>query len=417
MSTRNQIASYVPRGSLESVEERNVVPRGPDARQPTTEELADLVSALQLLERAQSRPGIMTAVPDELSSNLQTFMTTVMAPAEGRLTNSNNDTLEARFDSHDILGWAGSFFTWWRRLTPFEWKTPGAPEAFPSSSRVALFGDWGTGLYGAPVCAQSIRKSGNYDVVLHLGDVYYSGTEAEIADRFLATWPRIAGAINRGLNGNHEMYTGGRAYFNAVQREFGQTSTYFALQNEHWILACLDTAYDDHDLHGDQATWLQGLADASPEKRLVLFSHHQPFSLLERQGPRLIKKLAKLFDSRRIYTWYWGNEHRCILYRPHALYGFRGRCVGHGGCPYFRERHVFGDSAPRTPEWKNLESRNLVPSAKILDSENAYIDDQPAAYGPNGYVTLEFDGEDLFEIVHMPDGAEVWNQPVERLDA
>ena len=116
MSTRNQIATYIPKGSLESVEERNVVPRGKDARQPTTEELADLISALQFLEGAQSRPGIMATVPNELIANLQTFMTTVMAPAESRLAESSNQTLEAKFDSHDILGWAGSFFTWWRKL-------------------------------------------------------------------------------------------------------------------------------------------------------------------------------------------------------------------------------------------------------------------------------------------------------------
>jgi Calcineurin-like phosphoesterase len=417
MATRNQIATYIPKGSLESVDDQNAAPRGTDARQPTTEELADLVRALQILEAAQGRAGIMATAPDELVANLQTFMTTVMAPAENRLKESNNATLEAKFDSHDILGWAGSFFTWWRKVKPFEWKTPGAPETFPSKGRIALFGDWGTGLYGAPVCAKSIEKAGKYDLVLHLGDVYYSGTKDEITERFVSLWPKVSGAKNRGLNGNHEMYTGGTAYFDTIQKEFGQTSSYFALQNDHWILACLDTAYKDHDLHGDQAKWLEGLAAGAPNKRLVLFSHHQPFSLLDNQGPNLVKKLASLFDTKRIYAWYWGHEHHCILYKPHKLYGLRGRCVGHGGFPYFRERKLFGATPPKTPEWKTLESKNLVPSARILDGENQYIDDQPSDYGPNGYMTLEFDGADLFEIVHMPDGTEVWNQPIDRLDS
>jgi hypothetical protein len=120
MATRNQIATYIPKGSLESVDDQNAAPRGTDARQPTTEELADLVRALQILEGAQGRAGIMATAPDELVANLQTFMTTVMAPAENRLKESNNATLEAKFDSHDILGWAGSFFTWWRKVKPFE---------------------------------------------------------------------------------------------------------------------------------------------------------------------------------------------------------------------------------------------------------------------------------------------------------
>jgi hypothetical protein len=412
--SRNQIATYIPKGSLESAGDADAQPRGPDARQPTPDELAELARALQIIEHAQSRPGIMATAPDELVSNLQTFISTVIAPSEGRLKESANATLEAKFDSHDILGWAGSFFSWWQKLKPFGWTAPVAPESFPSSCRIALFGDWGTGLYGAPVCADSIAKNGKYDVVLHLGDVYYSGTKKEMQERFVEIWPNVAGAKNRGLNGNHEMYTGGRAYFDAVQ-QWGQKSSYFALENEHWILGCLDTAYADHDLHGDQANWLKGLAAASPQKKLILFSHHQPFSLLDSQGPKLVKQLEPLFSNKRIYAWYWGHEHHCILYKPHPLYGLRGRCVGHGGFPYFREKGLFGATPPSAPVWKNLDSKNLVPAAQILDGTNEYIEDGPQDYGPNGYMTLEFDGDELYEIAHMPDGKEVWNQSSETL--
>lgn len=409
--SRNQIATYIPQGSLESARDTGIKPRGQAAREPTADELAELVRALQILEASQGRPGVMVTAPDELVSNLQTFITTVMAPAENRLEQGPNATLEAKFDSHDILGWAASFFTWWKKLNPFDWAEPGASGALPASCRLAIFGDWGTGLYGAPVCAGSIEKNGKYDVVLHLGDVYYSGTKKEIAERFVEIWPKVPGALNRGLNGNHEMYTGGRAYFDAIAG-WGQTSSYFALENEHWILAGLDTAYSDHDLHGDQAAWLQALAAGAPQKKLVLFSHHQPFSLLDSQGPKLVRKLAPLFESRRIYAWYWGHEHHCILYQPHPLYGLRGRCVGHGGFPYFREKKLLGDKPPERPTWKNLDSKNLVPAAKILDGVNQYIEDGVEDYGPNGYMTLEFEGEELFEIVHMPDGTEIWNQPI-----
>src|SRR5262249_50102834 len=158
---------------------------------------------------------------------------------------------------------------------------------------------------------------------------YYSGTDDEVNDRFISLWPKVPNALNRGLNGNHEMYTGGNAYFKAISTCFGQTSSYFALQNNHWILACLDSAYDDHDLPGQPAAWVTTLAQQSPDKKLLLFSHHQPYSLLDVQGPKLIKALANLFETKRIYGWYWGHEHHCILYKPHALYGLRGRCVGH----------------------------------------------------------------------------------------
>jgi len=408
MPSHRQIATYIPQRRFESATAEALRVRGPA---PTAEQLGELSSALQLLEGAQGRPGVMTTVPDELAANLQTFMT-IQAEQEGRLAPSANQTLEVRFDEHDILGWASSFFTWWRKLRPFEWQTPDAPESLPANFRQALFGDWGTGLYGAPACARSMEAAGRYDLVLHLGDVYYSGTEKEMADRFLALWPKVPGAKSRALNANHEMYTGGRAYLDAF-RTFGQKASYFALQNDHWILAGLDTAYDDHDLHGDQAAWLTALADAAPEKKLVLFSHHQPYSLLEKQGPMLIGKLGRLFDKKRIYAWYWGHEHHCILYDKHPIWGLRGRCVGHGGFPYFRPTKLLGEQAPARPDWKRLSGKNLVPSARILDGVNEYIDESPQDYGPNGYMTLEFEGPQLFEIVHAPDGTKLWEQPIE----
>jgi len=408
--SEKQIATYLPSGRLEAAGDVEF-----ETRPPTPAELAEMSRALTLLADAQGPRGVMSTVQDELTSNLQTFIT-LQAEKKGRLEASPSHTLEAKFDEHDILGWAGSFFTWWKKIDPFTWKTPGAPAQLPESFRLALFGDWATGLYGAPQVADSIAKDKDgYQVVLHLGDTYYSGTTGEIKDRLLKFWPKVAGATNRSLNGNHEMYTGGRAYFEAIQ-PFGQTSSYFALQNKNWILAALDTSYSDHDLHGDQAAWVKGLADASPEKKLVLFSHHQPFSLLDNQGPKLVAKLAELFTSKRIYAWYWGHEHHCVLYGPHSMYGLRGRCVGHGGFPYFREKNVLGNDTPAKPSWKRLDSKNLVPFGRVLDGGNPFIKDHEKEYGPHGYMTLEFDEDELFEIVHDADGTRVWAQPADKDD-
>jgi hypothetical protein len=54
--------------------------------------------------------------------------------------------------------------------------------------------------------------------------------------------------------------------------------------------------------------------------------------------------------------------------------------------------------------------KNLVPGGRILDGPNPYVKDDPQKYGPNGYMTLKFDGEHLTEIVHAPDGTELYNQ-------
>jgi hypothetical protein len=409
--SEKRIATYVPSARLEATGDVQF-----DTRPPTPAELSEISRALSILSEIQGPAGVMVTAQDEVTSNLQTFIT-LQAEQKGRFAPSTNATLEAKFDERDILGWAGSFFTWWRKLNPFEWKTPAAPESLPARFRLALFGDWATGLYGAPRIAESIAKdAGGYQLVLHLGDTYYSGTAGEIKDRLIKFWPNVPGARNRALNGNHEMYTGGRAYFEALQ-PFGQTSSYFALQNDNWILAGLYTSYADHDLHGDQAAWVTALADASPEKNLVLFSHHQPFSLLDSQGPKLVAKLEKLFTTKRIYAWYWGHEHHCVLYGPHKLYGLRGRCVGHGGFPYFREKKTMGSDPPPRPTWKRLDSRNLVPFGRVLDGSNPFIEGHEKEYGPHGYMTLEFDEDELFEIVHDADGTRLWAQPASKDDA
>src|SRR5262245_28134231 len=409
--SEKRIATYVPSTRLEAAGDVQF-----ETREPTPAEVAEIARALKILSDIQGPPGVMATAQDELTSNLQTFIT-IQAERKGRLAPSASTTLEAKFDERDILGWAGSFFTWWRKLDPFTWTAPGAPEQLPESFRLALFGDWATGLYGAPKVSENIAKdSGGYQLVLHLGDTYYSGTEGEVKDRLIKFWPKVAGAKNRSLNGNHEMYTGGRAYFEAI-KPFGQTSSYFALQNKNWILAGLDSSYDDHDLHADQGAWVTALADASPEKKLVLFSHHQPFSLLDNQGPKLVAKLEKLFNTKRIYAWYWGHEHHCVLYGPHTLYGLRGRCVGHGGFPYFRDKKVLGNDPPTRPSWKRLDSRNLVPFGRILDGSNPFIEGHEKEYGPHGYMTLEFDEDELFEIVHDADGTRLWAQPADKDDA
>ena len=179
------------------------------------------------------------------------------AVEEGKLEEHPSGGLEAKFDGHDIAGWAGSLFTWWRKLRPFEFIEASAkPEAVPDAARVGLLADWGSGLYGAPVSAESIVADGRFDAIFHMGDVYYSGENDEVQERFLDVWPSVSGAVNRACNGNHEMYTGGQGYAARILPAFGQQASYFAMQNDHWLLVGLDTAYKEHDLHGGQAEWL-----------------------------------------------------------------------------------------------------------------------------------------------------------------
>src|SRR5688572_3382297 len=48
----------------------------------------------------------------------------------------------------DLLGWARSLLTWVKGWDPHDWQTaPSTPDPIPNTLRVAILGDWGTGLY------------------------------------------------------------------------------------------------------------------------------------------------------------------------------------------------------------------------------------------------------------------------------
>jgi hypothetical protein len=373
--------------------------------------LSGLGAALKKLEEADKNPGVLISPDHRVASLLQAFLAE-RANETGQLQELPMGGKEAKFDNNDWLGWAGSFFTWWRKIKPHPFLTAAAdPEAIDNTLRVAMLGDWGTGLYGAPVCARTIEQDPKgYKLAVHLGDVYYAGNKGEVQERFLDLWPRNDGATNRALNSNHEMYTGGHAYFSLTLQRFGQAASYFAFQNDHWVLVGLDSGYKEHDLAGEQAGWLRNIIDNAADRKIILMSHHQPISRLESQGPNLVEKLGEFLNARKIFAWYWGHEHRCLLYDKHPAWDMFGRTVGHGGFPYFRDDISALSEEPGLPGWYRLGSNNMVPGGLLLDGPNEHVKDHEDKYGPNGYMFLEFDGPHLNEILQDPSGNVIYER-------
>jgi hypothetical protein len=317
----------------------------------------------------------------------------------------------------DIWGWAKSVFD---HIEKGGWHEIARPpddkiDTFADSGRVAIVGDWGTNLYGAPVSAATIKTKGGYELLMHLGDIYYSGTPKEAKQRFLDVWPTSAGKVSRALNGNHEMYSGGFAYFDSILPAFNQPSSYFAVQNANWVLVGLDTAHTDHALDARQTNWLKSVVQRAGQRKVILFSHHQPFSRLDKQGPKLQLALAGLFQQRAITAWYFGHEHDCIIYDNHTSFGFLGRCIGHGGIPAPRKSKVM--DAPDEKKlagitWKRLAGNSDAPGCLVLDGPNPLVKGEEKKFGPHGYLTLEFNGPELIERVHLPDGTEIFKGKV-----
>ena len=118
--------------------------------------------------------------------------------------------------------------------------------------------------------------------------------------------------------------------------------------------------------------------------------------------------------SGQAFAWYWGHEHRCILYDRHETFRMFGRCVGNGGYPYFRKdwAKLGGTKDPEKANWVLLGKKNFAPGGRVLDGPNPFIggSDDPNKYGPQGYMSVEFSGPHLNEIVHAPDGTVLYER-------
>lgn len=266
----------------------------------------------------------------------------------------------------------------------------------PEHVSLAIAGDWGTGdgIAGKVAKAMGQRPA---DYTIHLGDVYYAGANPD-EGRDLSAWP--AGTLGQfTLNSNHEMYSGAVGYFRELAQRFPlqNGTSYFSLQNDHWLIVGLDTAYyaDEMNLYmdgalGDQQTaWLKQLAQGC-SKRILLLSHHQGYSIDGTSKTALYDQVLNALGREPDY-WYWGHLHNVICYQPQGK--LRGRCVGHGAIPYGRASIL--DNQARVA-WTETQSAG---------------DDQYPDRILNGFVRLTLDGETLREEWIDENGNKRWPLP------
>jgi hypothetical protein len=382
--------------------------------------LASWNTAINSLRKEDTGSAVMASAQNDLASRIQTSLVDfAKAGKHLSLLRAAPDTaaakslragslFEVKFDKDDWWGWLSIA---WKLVHPpakSPWIAPSeAPETFLDDAVIAVFSDWGTGLYGAPYIANSVASLIRCDVCLHMGDTYYSGSDQEIRERLLHFWPRVSTkTASRTLNGNHEMYSGGKGYFQVLaSAPFNQSASCFAMQNTNWLLLCLDTSYVDFALDDAQVDWIKRRIAAAGKRKVILFSHHQPFSHFSNVGEKIWSGLSDVLEAGRIYAWFFGHEHRLVLYEPHATWGLKARCMGNGGFPELRDT-VSGCGGPDT-RLVPLAHNNFAPAARLLDGPNPFIKDHPSdppKYIPHGFLTLQFNGPSVMEAYLDPNG-------------
>jgi 3',5'-cyclic AMP phosphodiesterase CpdA len=131
----------------------------------------------------------------------------------------------------------------------------------PAHARIAVVGDVGTGTdVAAAVLASAL--SFRPDAILHLGDVYYSGTPFEFSERYTGLFETVFQKLGHrapvfGVPGNHEYFTGCIAYLDclssgklAPREDQRQAASYFCLRSEDdgWQFLGLDTGFYGHTM-------------------------------------------------------------------------------------------------------------------------------------------------------------------------
>lgn len=267
--------------------------------------------------------------------------------------------------------WVPTIFkTAYHRLTGSEEllasRTPTSVEQFDRDPvRLAVVGDAGyTGKPQDRVVEMILKRhqEAKFDLVIHLGDVYFAAGSDEMKKHFLAPFSALGykGARVYTLLGNHDVYLGGNAYLSAL-KILDQPGRYFCIETTHWRIACIDTTLFDPSfdkgkggMEQTQLDWLRGIL--SQNKPVVLMSHHYCVSGWTDKGEVLRSQLKQVFDAAKApLAWYWGHEHVLAAYPRHAD-GFMGACVGNGAFleDYSKPQVFKSDSIPSwfaNPEW------------------------------------------------------------------
>lgn len=293
----------------------------------------------------------------------------------------------------------------------------------PSDARVAIIGDWGTGLADAQALLVDILTQHNPHAIIHLGDIYYSGTPDECINNFSAVIKNafdIAGVAPVPvftIPGNHDYYSLGWGYYsmvNDLNSEIGtaalQPASYFCLRTEDggWQFLGMDTGYNDSD-PADQLNsfyagpWLQPNEIEWHQDKLnnfggatILLSHHQlfssnakingymsDFSALPSQNPYLYQTFLPYFP--KIAAWIWGHEHNFVMFEDNLLGLSKGRLLG---CSAYEELTSADPYAVNYPDIKNFIDPNTGTTIEL--STNSDLNG--ITYYNHAYAIIDFSG-------------------------
>ncbi len=368
---------------------------------------------------SQGPEGIKRPQRGANSEAINTYLSMLMfqlslAKLENRKKEIINLEEEIRkYSSDDVIGWASCGATFleylYNKRTPYyrDWRDFGSIDSYsvikyklPNNAKVAIIGDWGTGMPDAKAMLKAILVEHAPDAVIHLGDIYYSGTLKESKEHVTGIFEELMEHSPKGnipvfsIPGNHDYYAFGDGFYHEVidvmnkqNSSWSQSASYFCLQTEdqQWQFLGMDTGRHDYDPFGDFLTsdtgpWLEESEIAWHHDKLlkfpgstILLSHHQLFSQHsviqngKQARPWLNEHLFNTFHSYfdRIAAWFWGHEHNMVFFEDNIAGLKKGRLVGcsafeemEGQNPYLPHNELYKGQVPLIANMPKLTSKN-----------------------------------------------------------
>ena len=305
-------------------------------------------------------------------------------------------------------------YVWFGGKIPYvaaESASDSALDTLPERCQIGILGDWGTGTPTAQEVLQQLQKCRQSEsdvpfVLLHLGDVYYSGTGLEFSQfkqgirQCFATEPVFT------LAGNHDMYSGGSAYYQCVRDLNDGTAnaintSFFCLRIRFCQFLAMDSGLHVRDpfevsssltyLEPSEIKWHRQQLESAGNRKVVLLSHHQPFSAFSAVGKDqnnnevyVNRGLLNAFNGKgldpagedflpNVAAWFFGHEHNTIFYQPFEGVK-RARCMGSSAIP--------ADTAECDP-YKIVDPRIPWMDKKLGITNGLYH---------HGYATIDLDG-------------------------
>lgn len=235
----------------------------------------------------------------------------------------------------------------------------------PEECSIVFFSDWATGSKSSINLLEEVAKL-NPDIVIHLGDVYFSGTLKETKNNLVKPFKKYLSPQTKVfvIPGNHDYYSGNEG-INYSLESFNQTSTFFSLYNSKIQIEGMDTGFNDSNcfnilrershnvtvVEEEQEWHLHRSAIALEEKRKLIFlSHHQVISPWIHAG-HVNGKLSPLnidfFNQFRtvissVDLWLYGHDHSFAIMNPYVFQNvvlLRARLIGNGDCQYRDESY------------------------------------------------------------------------------